>query len=61
MYLTLPQKMPSAEDRRLVLNIEVCDSSRQRGATGLTIGKGRGFEGRSRDRLAGEKPGVCSR
>ncbi|EOA96902.1 hypothetical protein Anapl_14198 [Anas platyrhynchos] len=43
------------QDRRLVLNIEVCDSSRQRGATGLTIGKGRGFEGRSRDRLAAAK------
>lgn len=46
MYLTLPQKMPFAAERSLVLYIEMHDSNRQRGATGLTIGKGWGFEGR---------------
>lgn len=53
MYLTLPQKMPSATDRNLVLNIEVHDSSRQRGAMGLTIAKNPGYEGRSGARLSG--------
>lgn len=46
MYLTLPQKKPFRADRSLVLNIEVHDSKRQRGAIGLTIGKGQSFEGR---------------
>lgn len=44
VYLILPQKMPFAADRSLVLYIEMHDSNRQRGAAGLTIGKGRGFE-----------------
>lgn len=53
MYLTLPQKMPSAADRNLVLNIEAHDSSRRRGAMGLTIAKILGYEGRSGACLSG--------
>lgn len=46
MYLTLPQKMPFAADRSLVLYMEMHDSNRQSDATGLTIVKGWGFEGK---------------
>jgi len=60
MYLTLPQKMPSAADRNLVLNIEAHDSSRQRGAMGLTIAKSLGYEGRSGPASLGERPRACS-
>lgn len=53
MYLTLPLKMPSATDRNVVLNIEMHDSSRQRGAMGLTVAKNPGCEGRSGAHLSG--------
>lgn len=46
MYLTLPQQMPFAVDRSFVLYMEMHDSSSQNGATGMTIGRSWGFEGK---------------
>lgn len=61
MYLTLPQKTPFAADRSLVLYIEICDSNRQRGATGLTLGRIRALKSDLGLISLGKKSGVHSR
>lgn len=61
MYLTLPQKMPFAADRSLVLYTEMCDSNRQRGTTGLTVGRVKALKSDSGLISLGKKSGVHSR
>lgn len=59
MYL--PQKTPFAADRSLVLYIEICDSNRQRGATGLTVERVRALKSDPGLISLGKKSGVHSR